>query len=501
MTRRCGQVPEQRRDVERCDVVIVGSRLAGACAAAHFAGAGRTVVALDRAHFPSDQLSTHLLFPSGVDELRRMGALPGILAHDPTRSPWLSLDAGEDVRLLERWRPSGPIDYCMCVPRLIQDLELVKAARSAGADVRERHRVLDVLWRGGRAVGVRYADPDGVEHDLHASLVIGADGRRSPVAASVGSFAPYRASRNGRGLVFRYAEDPLVGTREGETIYQWRDGESFAFLFPSAPRGTALLLFMGAADEVLHARRDPEGYWAGKLARHPGMARRVAGVTGLTPLRSTRETTAYFRASSGPGWALLGDAGHFKDPVIGQGQRDALWSGRAVAEATAALLDDPAALDAALRRWEHERDSECLHAYHFGNLETEIRPVSPVLTEILRRAAHTRTPDAGDLFGRARTLPQVVTLPRMAAGLVGALRRRTGGNPPATIAREALEDLKVHLRVRQELHGRRFRSSVPVVGSEHPDPRPPAYRAARSAAAAPVAAVAQPATGVDAVSA
>jgi flavin-dependent dehydrogenase len=467
----------QRADQdERCDVVIVGSRLAGACAAAHFAKAGRRVVALDRSRFPSDQLSTHLLFPSGINELRLMGALPGILAQDPVQSPWLSLDAGDDVRLTERWRPAGPIDYCMCVPRIIQDVELVKAARAAGAEVREKHRVLDVLWRGGRAVGVRYADPDGVEHNLYAKLVLGADGRRSPVAAAVGAWAPYRASRNGRGLVFRYGTDPMVNTRQGETIFQWRDGDSFAFTFPSAPRGTTLMLFMGAAEEVGQARRDPEGYWAAKLAQHPGMARRVAGMTELTKLRSTDDTTAYFRASSGPGWALLGDAGHFKDPVIGQGQRDALWTGRAVAEATAALLDDPGALDIALRRWEHERDTECLHAYHFGNLETEVRPVSPVLIEILRRASRNQTPDASDLFGRGRTLPQVVSLPRMGAGLLSAMRRGTGGHSPSALARDAVDELKVHLRVRQELRGRHFRSSRLIEGSERPDATPPAYR-------------------------
>ena len=471
---------------QHVDVVIVGSRLAGACAAAHFAKAGATVVALDRARFPSDQLSTHLLFPSGIDELRRMGALEGILSHDPARSPWLSLSAGDEIRLRERWRPSGPIDYCMCVPRIIQDVELVKAARAAGADVREKHRVLDVLWRGGRAVGVRYADPAGVEHELYAKLVLGADGRRSPIAAAVGAFAPYRASRNGRGLIFRYGTDPQVDTQDGETIFQWRDGNSFGFLFPSAPRGKMLMLFMGAAEEVAVARSDPEGYWAAKLAQHPGMARRVAGATELTKLRSTGDTTAYFRASSGPGWALLGDAGHFKDPVIGQGQRDALWTGRAIAEACAGVLDDPAALDIALRKWEQQRDAECLHAYHFGNLETEVTPVSPILIEILRRCSRSQSPDASDLFGRGRTLPQVVSLARMAGGLAGALRRGTGGKPSATIAREALEELKVHLRVRQELHGKRFRSTRLVAGSEWPDARPPAYRAPVSRAASPI---------------
>lgn len=479
---------------EYADVVIVGSRLAGACAAAHFAKAGLRVVALDRSKFPSDQLSTHLLFPNGIRELELMGALDGILAKNPARSPWLSLNVGDDITVNERWRPNGDLDYCMCVPRIIQDLELVKAARAAGADVREKHRVQNVLWRGGRAAGVRFTDAAGNTGTIHAKLVIGADGRRSSVAAEVGAWAPYRASRNGRALIFRYADDDRVGTRDGETIFQWRDEDSFAFLFPSAPLGKALCLFMGPTDEVAQARKDPEGYWSAKLAQHPGMAKQVAGFTNLTPLRSTGETTAFFRASSGPGWALLGDAGHFKDPVIGQGQRDALWTGRAIAEATAHLIDDPAALDAALRRWEAERDGECLHAYHLGNLETEIRPVSPALTEILRRSSVSGdAPDIGDLFGRARTMPDVVTVPRMLFAAAAAFRRGTGASPRPTMLREAVAELTVHLRVRQEIRAGKFRSTRLINGSEWPDAQPPAYRASGgSDASAPTARVTEP---------
>src|ERR1700709_1586017 len=103
-----------RSEAETCDVIVVGSRLAGATAAVHLARTGRKVVALDRSRFPSDQLSTHLLFPSGVRELQLMGALDGILASDPVASRWLSLSAGADVHVSERWRASGPIDYCLC---------------------------------------------------------------------------------------------------------------------------------------------------------------------------------------------------------------------------------------------------------------------------------------------------------------------------------------------------------------------------------------------------
>ena len=152
-------------------------------------------------------------------------------------------------------------------------------------------------------------------------------------------------------------------------------------------------------------------------------------------MRSTGDTSAYFRASSGPGWALIGDAGHFKDPVIGQGQRDALWSGRRLAERVIPVLDNPGATDAALRCWESERDAECLHFYHFGNMETDVKPVSPVLTEIVRRTSRSAAPDLSDVFGRGRTVPQVLTIQRLVTGLAEALVRGTGDSSPSRRSR------------------------------------------------------------------
>ena len=146
---------------------------------------------------------------------------------------------------------------------------------------------------------------------------------------------------------------------------------------------------MGHRDEVRDARKDPEGYWLRKLGEHPGLAERVAGAPPGSKLRSTGETPAFFRASSGPGWALAGDAGHFKDPVTGQGMRDAMWMGRTLAEHVLPALDDPFAVDLATRTWEAERDRECLPAYHFANADTRAeRPVAGAL-----RADPRRRPD------------------------------------------------------------------------------------------------------------
>jgi flavin-dependent dehydrogenase len=470
--------------VEQADVVVVGARLAGCAVAAPLARAGRKAVVLDKMSFPSDQLSTHVLTPGGTSELAMLGALPRILALNPSKIRWTTIVA-EGIVCTERLRPaSDGIDFGLCVPRDLQDVCLVEAVREQGAEVRERCTVSSLHWRAGRVAGVRYTDEHGVERDISATLVVGADGRRSSVAAEVGAWSPYRVSRNGRGLVFRYLDDPQAGTRAAETYIQWREGDSFAFAFPTAPAGRLLILLMGHRDEVSDARKDPDGYWQRKLDEHRGLAQRIAGLdkSTCTKLRSTGETPAFFRASSGPGWALAGDAGHFKDPVTGQGMRDALWMGRTLAEHVLPVLDDPAAIDGATRIWEAERDRDCLHAYHFANLDTRVERQSPALCELVRDAGRTTEPDLTDLFGRARTFYEIAPVPRLTRALVAALWR--GERTRRETLRYAVRDIRTDLQMRREQSADRFRATRTVSGSDHPGavwpapPPPPGVRAA-----------------------
>jgi menaquinone-9 beta-reductase len=463
---------------EQFDVVVVGARLAGCAVAAPLARAGRSVLVLDRMGFPSDQLSTHVLLPAGTSELAQMGALPGILALNPSRVRWVEVQA-EGALCRERMRPAADgIDFGVCVPRDLQDERLVEAVRAQGAEVREHCTVTALLWRAGRVAGVRYRDAEGAEREVGAKLLVGADGRRSTVSALVGAWRPYRLSRNGRGLVFRYLEDPLAGTAETETYRQWREGSSFAFAFPTTPAGRLLVLLMGHRDEVGEARRDPEGYWVRKLAEHPGLARRVEGAPPGSKLRSTADTPAFFRSSSGPGWALAGDAGHFKDPVTGQGMRDAMFAGRTLAEAVLPALDDPAALDRATRGWEAARDRECLPAYHFANADTRVERPSPVICELVRDAGRTSEPDLTDLFGRARTPEEIAHPARLGRLLATALWR--GERPRRETLRTAAADLRVGLQTRREAQAGRFRSTRPIAGSEHPGAVWPAAPAVQS---------------------
>ena len=190
---------------------------------------------------------------------------------------------------------------------------------------------------------------------------------------------------------------------------------------------------------------------------------------------------AFFRAGSGPGWALAGDSGHFKDPVMGQGQRDALWMGRTLGEAAAAALDDPAALDGALRRWERERDEECLSAYHFANGETRIRMPPPSARRGGPPSGPTGTAsaDIGDIFQRIRSQQEVMPVGRVISAAAGAAARR----PRAALGmlRDLVPDVRTEAAILAEARARRFRSTRIVSGSEHPGwewPDPPRTRSA-----------------------
>lgn len=473
---------------ERADAVVVGARPAGSAAAIAMARAGRRVVVLDRAAFPSDTLSTHLLFPAGVAELARLGVLERVLAHDPPRVRHVEL-IHRGIAARERFTPVEGIDFGACVPRPELDLALVQTARAAGADVRERASVQDVVWDGDRVAGVRWRDEAGAVRTLRASLVVGADGRRSTVARAVGTDRPYRGSRNGRGFAFCYVDDPLAGDPEWGYVYsQWRARDTHGMVFP-IPGGRMVVSWMGPAADISRFRKDPQGTWERMLRENRRLADRIAGAKEPGRLRTTAEMPSFFRVSSGPGWALTGDAGHFKDPVLGQGIRDALRYGRLVGEMAVPALDDERRLDASLRAWEAKRDRECLPAYHWGNRETRIQRRTPLVDEALVDFARIGEGNIGDAFSRIRN-PEHVLSPLRAAGWTARALARPGADR-GLILRQVREELAIDVDIRRERLRRGFRDTRPAASETEGwawPPAPPRRSAPAAADATGVAA-------------
>ncbi|SDU52476.1 NAD(P)/FAD-dependent oxidoreductase [Gordonia westfalica] len=383
--------PAEVNTTEEFDAIIVGARCAGSATAIALAGRGFHVLVIDSARFPSDTLSTHLLWPSTLAEIHALGALPAVEEAGAPRLP-IAEAILDEISWRTGYSPVAGIDYGMCLRRTHLDAALVRTAASLGANIRQQCRATGLIWTENRVVGLTYTDSDDREHTATAPIVIGADGRKSIVAREVGA-ETLISSRSGRSCYFAYWTDPREDLRH--IASQWRVDGLLGTAFPCDDGQTLCLLQPPVElDAEFHGRKVTDAYRAG-VAALPGLARRLDGAEMVSRVRSCTGIASYFRRSSGPGWALPGDAGHFKDPVTAQGIRDAYRYGRLLGEMLAPILvdrggPDPHAIDAATAEWAAQRERDCVEIYQWTNVLAAGRPPSPLEYEIYHRAQDIR---------------------------------------------------------------------------------------------------------------
>jgi len=310
------------------DVVIVGARVAGASTALLLARAGLRVLCVDRARFGSDTLSTHALMRAGTVQLQRWGLLADIVAAGtpPVRRTVFHY-GDEDVSV--SIRPAAGVDALYAPRRTLIDAVIGEAAGAAGATVRFGTAVTGLLRDAdGRVTGITTRGRDGSVRAERAGLVVGADGRHSLVAATVGAPTELRG-RAASAFVYGYWADlPADG-------YEWfyrpgmsagaiptNDGLTCVFV-GAAPRRLTRLVRAGGTEHAVDAL-------AGSLRPRLATAQRVGGLRNVPALR------AHLRRSWGPGWALVGDAGYWKDPLSTHGMTDALRDAELLARAVTA---------------------------------------------------------------------------------------------------------------------------------------------------------------------
>jgi 2-polyprenyl-6-methoxyphenol hydroxylase-like FAD-dependent oxidoreductase len=342
------------------DVVIVGARCAGASLATFLARAGASVVLLDKDQLPSDQvLSTHTVHPPGLDVLDQLGVGDAVRAvAPPTHIVRLRKnDAFVDIEF-----PGGRAEYCPRRRRL--DGLLQEAAASAGVEILDRTRVTSLVRDGERVVGVRVAGSTGQEQVFRASLVVGADGRHSTVARQVGA-EEYLGYDAPRAMYWGYWNAPAF----------WRSDPAYPFgMYVANTGGRIRVIFQTDHDQLLIGslppveqamawRNDPDAALIGDLASDSTTGPLIEGSAPDGRVRGTLKERYFFRRAAGKGWTLVGDAGHHKEFVIGDGITEALLQARSLALAIGQ------GSDAALHRWWRARDVEALPYFFLGQDE------------------------------------------------------------------------------------------------------------------------------------
>ncbi len=376
------------------DAIVIGARCAGAPTAKLLARKGYRVLVVDKATFPSDTLSTHIIWPHGAEILDRWGLLDRLAA---TGCPPIARDLTFDVgpfALRGAVTDTNAGRGGFCPRRTVLDKLLVDAAAEAGAEVREGFTVESLLWDGDRVAGIRGRSRNGGIVDERATVVIGADGGRSLVADAVHP-VEYDTKPPLTTNYYSY----FSGFAAADIEEYVRDYHAVG-VFPTHD-GLTLIAVLWPSRMFDAVRSDIEHHFMTTLRSAPSVADRLQRATREEKWFGTAGVPNYFRRPFGAGWALVGDAAYDKDPITAQGISDAFLD----AEGLTAALDDGwrerRPLDAALTAHQASRDRRAKPMYDFTCQLATLEPPPPHMQQLF--AALRGHQDATNQFYAAIT--------------------------------------------------------------------------------------------------
>ncbi len=357
------------------DVVIVGGRCAGASLAIFLARQGASVAIVEADRLGTDQVvSTHTIHPPGMDVLDdigvgnavRDGAPPMRVARLDVGSVWAQVQF-----------PEGRHECCprrFRLDRLLQD-----AALAAGVEIFPLTRVAALRRDGDRVTGVE-AVSDGRPRILGAALVVGADGRHSTVARLAGA-DEYLGYDWPRAMYWAYWRPPAVWESDEYPFDMLlrMPGHERHIIFPTDD-GELLLGTVPEAEIARSWRGNHRARYLDNLRADPVFRPLMDGGTMTSDVVGTLHERFFYRRAAGPGWALVGDAGHHKDPLVGWGISEALIQARQLAAAIAK------GSDVALQRYWRRRDVDSLPRYFLGQERGDAGAINPVMSVVVSRA-------------------------------------------------------------------------------------------------------------------
>jgi len=337
------------------EVVVIGGGPAGATVATLVAQRGRRVTLFERERFPRFHVGESLI-PETFWVLERLGMLDRMRGSRFVEKH--SVQFVSEKGLLSEpfyFHDHKPQESSRTwqVVRSEFDEMMLRNAAGQGVDVHEGVRVLDVLFEGDRAKGVRVQDERGDVREVMADVVVDASGQGSMIMSRLGlrDWDPVLK----KAAIWSYWKDAERGTGrdEGATIVLQLDDKQGWFWYIPLHDGTVSVGVVAGYDYLFKDRptKDPEAIYFEEVARCPGLQPRIAHAEKTAPVRVAKEYSYRSRQVAGDGWVLVGDAFGFLDPLYSSGILLALKSGELAADAITAALDAGDTSAARLGTW------------------------------------------------------------------------------------------------------------------------------------------------------
>jgi flavin-dependent dehydrogenase len=338
------------------DVIVIGGGPAGSTASTLIAQRGRRVELFERETFPRFHIGESLI-PQTYFVLERLNMLPKM-----QKSHFVKKYSVQFVN--QRGKLSEPFYFIDNKPhessqtwqvrRSEFDHKMIENAREHGVNVREGVRVLEVLFEGQRAVGVRVKTEDGNEHEVRAPVVVDASGQSTMLMDRFGlrDWDPLLK----KAAVWTYWKGAYrdTGRDEGATLVIQTEGKHGWFWYIPLHDDIVSVGVVAGHDYLFQNRatKDYEKIYFEEVAKAPGVQPRIKNATRCDIFRAQKEYSYRARKAAGDGWVLCGDAFGFLDPLYSSGVLLALTSASMAADAICDGLDKGDTSAAQLGRWE-----------------------------------------------------------------------------------------------------------------------------------------------------
>ncbi|MFN9717850.1 MAG: NAD(P)/FAD-dependent oxidoreductase [Planctomycetota bacterium] len=341
------------QSVTDADVVVIGGGPAGSTASTLIAQKGYKVVLFEREKFPRFHIGESMI-PETYWVLQRLNMLPKMRASRFVHKHSVQFVSSNGKQSAPFYFYDNKPHECSQTWQVVRsefDNMMLNNAREHGVDAREEVRVLDVLFDGDRATGVRIQEKDGSVRQVNAKVIVDASGQSGMLMNRL-KLRVWDPLLN-KGAIWTYWQGAYrdVGRDEGATVVLQTENKKGWFWYIPLHDDRISVGIVAPFEYLFKNRGSHEQVYNEEVERCPALRERLAKANRATGYFATKDYSYRSTKVSGNGFVMIGDAFGFLDPLYSSGLLLALKSGEMAADAVVEGLQMNDTSEAQLGKW------------------------------------------------------------------------------------------------------------------------------------------------------